>query len=315
MTPRLALRRLARSLLTVIILLAGVSAAVGCAAGDAHHDSGALRVATTATFLADIAQNVAGDRFVVDSLAPPGSDLHAFEPTPRDVAAVSRSDLFILNGGGLEGPLEDTLRSAATDATFVTAAEGLVPREPQPGEPSDGHETDPHFWLDPTRVVTYVENIRDAFVAADPGGAAEYRANAEAYIEQLEALDTWIEAQVSTVPERDRALIMSHVSHGYFADRYGLRIVGALVPSVATGEAPSARHLTDLTETIRSEGVRAVFVELGESPRLARQIAAETGVAVLDGLRSHSLSGPEGEAPTYVDMMRYDTRLIVEGLK
>lgn len=314
MTP--ATRGLLRTaLLLVALAAAGALTAAACGGSEESGQTGSLRVVATATFLADIAQNVAGDRFTVQSLVPRDADLHAFEPTPRDVAAVSEADLFILNGGGLEETLEETLRTAAPDTTFVVASEGLTPREPQPGEPLGEHEGDPHFWLDPTLVVTYVENIRDAFIAADPQGEAAYTANAEAYIAQLEDLDAWIEDQVAAVPEDDRLLVMNHVSHGYFADRYGFRLAGAVIPSVATGESPTARQLADLTATIRADGVRAIFVELDENPRLADQIAAETGIAVIDDLRDHSLSEPGGEAPTYIDMMKYDTRRIVDGLK
>jgi ABC-type Zn uptake system ZnuABC Zn-binding protein ZnuA len=326
--------RITLTLLLVALGASGILAAAGCGGGDdtAAADGGSLQVLATATFLADIAQNVAGDRFTVESLVPRDADLHAFEPTPRDVATVAESDLFILNGGGLEETLEDTLRTAAPDTAFVEASEGITPREPQPGEPlhehegeeghtegeeglADEHEADPHFWLDPTLVVAYVENIRDAFIAADSEGEAEYTANAEAYVAELEELDAWIESQVVTLPEEDRLLVMNHVSHGYFADRYGFRIAGAVIPSVATGESPTAKQLAELTETIRTEGVRAIFVELEENPQLADQIAAETGIVVVDDLRDHSLSEPDGEAPTYIEMMKYDTRLIVEALR
>ncbi len=302
------------ALLVVALSFAGILSA-GCGSSGDTAQAGTLKVITTATFLADIAQNVAGDRFIVQALLPRDADLHAFEPTPRDVASVSEADLFILNGGGLEETLEDTLRTAASDTTFVNASEGLTPREPQPGEPLHEREADPHHWLDPTRVVTYVKNIRDAFVAADPDGNAEYTANAAAYTAQLEELDAWIEAQVEALPEDDRLLVMNHVSHGYFADRYGFRIAGAVIPSVATGESPTAKQLAGLTTTIRDEGVRAIFVELEENPQLADQIATETGIVVVDDLRDHSLSGPGGGAATYIDMMKYDTRRIVEALR
>jgi ABC-type Zn uptake system ZnuABC Zn-binding protein ZnuA len=312
--------RLAVAVLLLAAAAAGTAALAGCGASDEPARTGDLQVMTTATFLADIAQNVAGDRFTVESLVPRDADLHAFEPTPRDVATVAESDLFILNGGGLEETLEDTLRTAASGTTFVDASEGITPREPQPGEPlGDGEEApdegDPHFWLDPTLVAGYVENIRDAFSAADPAGKAEYTANAEAYVAKLEELDAWIEDEVATLPEEDRLLVMNHVSHGYFADRYGFRIAGAVIPSVATGESPTAKQLAELTETIRAEGVRAIFVELEENPQLADQIAAETGIVVVDDLRDHSLSEPDGEAATYIDMMKYDTRLIVDALR
>jgi ABC-type Zn uptake system ZnuABC Zn-binding protein ZnuA len=310
---------IALALLLLSLSTAGILATTGCGGGedDAGTGGGSLDAVATASFLADIAQNVAGDRFTVQSLVPRDADLHAFQPTPRDVASVSEADLFILNGGGLEETLEETLRTAAADTTFVEASEGITPREPQKGEPLDeqGREDDPHFWLDPTLVVTYVENIRDAFIAADPEGEAEYTANAETYIARLEDLDAWLKAEVAALREQGRLLVMNHVSHGYFADRYGFRVAGAVIPSVATGESPTARQLAELTETIRAEGVGAIFVELEENAQLADQIAAETGIVVVDGLRDHSLSEPGGGAATYIDMLKYDTQLIVEALQ
>jgi ABC-type Zn uptake system ZnuABC Zn-binding protein ZnuA len=237
--------------------------------------------------------------------------------------------LFILNGGGLEETLEETLRNAAPETTFVVAANGLTPRTPQPGEPLHEDETeasaedeeepthagDPHYWLDPQLVVAYVATIRDAFSAADPAGAAEYEANAAAYVDQLAALDTWIEDEVAAIPAAERLLVMNHVSHGYYADRYGFRIIGAVIPSASTSESPTARHIAALTRTIEREDVRAIFVELGEHQGLAQQIADETGVRVIDDLRDHSLSEPGGEADTYLEMMKYDTRRIVDALR
>ncbi|HQG54779.1 MAG TPA: zinc ABC transporter substrate-binding protein [Thermoleophilia bacterium] len=320
--------------LAVAIALTAMSAAgalAGC--GGASDDTrgetsaGALKVVATASFLADIAQNVAGDRFTVAALVPRGADLHTFEPTPRDLAMVTDSDLLIINGAGLERTFEESLRDTGEQVRVVVASRGLAPRTPQPGEPagdgpgdgqgaaSGAHETDPHFWLDPILVKTYVTNIRDAFAAADPDGAAAYEANAAAYAERLDAVDRWIRGHVATVPVADRKLLMDHVDFGYYADRYGFRIVGAVIPSVTSDAEPSARHLADLARLIRRSGVRAVFVDFGENADLARQLAAETGIEVVDDLRSHSLTGPSGEAPTYIDMMKYDTQRIVEALR
>ena len=308
-------------LLAAAALLLGLAGA-GCGdEGDAAA-GGALDVVASATFLADIAQNVAGDRFTVRAMVPPDADLHAYEPTPRDLADVAGADLFLVNGAGLEGALEDTVRAAAGDVNVVETSAGLESRTPRPGEPmretaNDGAEveSDPHFWLDPTLAQAYVATIRDAFSEADPEGAATYAANAERYVAKLEALDQWIRAQVETIPADQRLLVVNHVSHGYFADRYGFKVVGAVIPSVATGATPTARQLADLTRTIRETGAKAVFVEAEENPALAAQIAAETGIAVVDDLRDHALSGPEGEAPTYIEMMRFDTRRIVEALR
>ena len=308
-------RRLLPALLVAALLALAVATAAGCGA-EADAPSGALDVVASTSFLADIAQNVAGDRFEVASLVPVGTDPHAFEPAPSDLKDVAGADLVIVNGAGLEGPLLATLENAVGDTSIVDASAGLETRTPQPGEPAlEEGETDPHFWLDPERAKTYVHNIEAAFSEADPAGAATYAANATAYEAELDALDAWIEEQVAQVPQADRLLVMDHASHGYFADRYGFTIVGTVIPSAATGESPTARQLSELTRTIRETGVKAIFVEAGENPQLAEQIGAETGVTVVTDLLDHSLTEADGPAPTYIDMMKYDTRRIVEALR
>jgi zinc/manganese transport system substrate-binding protein len=305
------------SLVAVLALLACTPAVLAACGAGAQGRSGALSVVASTSWLADIAQNVAGDRFTVASMIPLDTDPHSYEPTPSDLTRVAKADLLLLNGGGLEGPLEEALRNAGADTTVVVASEGLTPRRPQPGEPGPDHtgESDPHYWLDPVSVKTYVENIRDAFSAADPQGAAAYEANATAYLKKLDELDRWVREQVKAVSPADRKLIMNHASYGYFADRYGFRIVGAVLSSVTSGSTPTARQLADLVATIKAEHVKAIFVEAEEDPRLAEQIAAETGVTVIDDLLDHSLTGADGPAPTYVDMIRFDTLRIVEALK
>jgi ABC-type Zn uptake system ZnuABC Zn-binding protein ZnuA len=259
---------------------------------------------------------VAGDRTQVRALVPLETDPHSFEPTPADLRDVASADLVVINGGGLEGPLLEMLENAGGEAVIVDASTGLESRSPQPGEPPlESPETDPHYWLDPTLVKTYVANIRGAFVEADPAGAAEYKVNAAAYARRLDELDAWIRGQVATVPAADRQLVMNHVSHGYFADRYGFRIAGAVIPSVSTGASPTAKQLSELTAAIRESGAGAIFVEIEENPKLAQQIAAETGIVVVDDLLDHSLTEPDGVAPTYIDMMRFDTQRIVEALR
>jgi ABC-type Zn uptake system ZnuABC Zn-binding protein ZnuA len=302
----------------LVLLIGALLLAAGCGAEqttDAVSDGSPDAIAS-ASFLADIAQNVAGDRFAVRSLVPLDTDPHSFEPTPADLREVATADLVIVNGGGLEGPLLNTLENVASQATVVTASAGLQSRSPRPGEPPlESSEIDPHFWLDPVLVKTYVANIRDAFAKADPDGAAEYEANAAAYIAKLDGLDAWIESQVATIPDADRLLVMNHASHGYFADEYGFSVVGTVIPSVGTGETPTAKQLSSLTAAIRASGAKAIFVEIEENPKLAEQIAAETSIVVVDDLLDHSLTEPDGVAPTYIDMMKFDTRRIVEALR
>jgi len=164
-------------------------------------------------------------------------------------------------------------------------------------------------------VKAYVANICDAFKTADPSGAAAYDANAAAYAKRLDDLNAWIKSQVAKVPAANRLLVMNHASHGYYADEYGFTVVGTVIPSVGTGETPTAKQLGDLTAAIRASGAKAIFVEIEENPKLAEQIAAETGIRVVSDLLDHSLTAPNGVASTYIDMMKYDTRRIVEALK
>src|SRR5450756_1146297 len=150
---------------------------------------------------------------------------------------------------------------------------------------------------------------------ADPPGAAAYEANAAAYTKRLDELNAWIKSQVATVPAANRKLVMNHASHGYYADEYGFSVVGTVIPSVGTGETPTAQQLGDLTAAIRKSGAKAIFVEIEENPKLAEQIAAETGITVVDDLLDHSLTEPHGVAPTYIDMMKFDTKRIVEAMQ
>ncbi len=300
-------------------LLAAVLAVLALGAGGCGQQaarSGHLDVVATTSFLRDIAQNVAAGRFMVRQLVPDGADPHAFEPAPSDLRAVADADLVIANGGGLEGPLLTMLDETGGGAALVKASAGISSRTPQPGEPPlDAGETDPHFWLDPSLVERYVTTIRDAYSKADPAGAASYDDAAAAYLRRLRRLDRWIRQTIDQVPEARRIVVTDHASLGYYADRYGVTIVGTVIPSVTSGDTPTARQLTELIAAIRRTGVKTIVVDSGENPRLAQQVAAETGITVVDDLLDHSLTPPGGPAPTYVDMMKYDTLRLVEAMR
>jgi ABC-type Zn uptake system ZnuABC Zn-binding protein ZnuA len=280
------------------------AAAAGAAAGGSASPGLVLAVEP---FLADMAQQVAGSRITVRALMPSGIDPHSYEPTPRDVSSVAESRLLVVNGAGMEGFLEKLLASAGGSRKVVEASAGLTPR-------MSGSEPDPHFFLDPTRVVTYVENIRAGLSGFDPEGASQYAANAAAYTAQLKELDAWIRGEVAKIPAAQRMLVTNHESLGYFAERYGFRVVGTVLPGVSTEAAPSARRVADLVDTLKKTGARAVFLESGTDPTLARQIAKEAGIRVVTELYTHSLTDSSGPAPTYIAMMRYDVAAIVDAL-
>lgn len=287
----------------------------GCATQKSPVQSGDRpRVLAVETFLADMAQNVAGERLKVGALMPIGLDPHAFQPTPADVAKIADCQVLIVNGTGFEVWLDETLRNAGGNHLVVEASAGLQPRKPAQTEIVDETQ-DPHFWLDPVSAIHYVENIRDGLTQADPVGKEIYTQNAEVYIASLKELDSWIRAQVEQIPAERRLLVTNHESFGYFADRYGFKIVGTVLPSVSTGAAPSAEQMTTLIEKVRASGAKAIFLETGADRRLADQIAQETGATVVTGLYTHSVTEPGGKASTYLSMMKYNTTLIVDALK
>jgi len=302
----------------IVLLGVLVAACGGVGKPTSKNVSVTPRVLAVETFLTDIAQNVAGDRLKVGALLPIGVDPHSYEPAPSDIARVVESDLIIINGAGAEAFFQKLLANSGTQSQVVEASRGLTPRQPGAQEAVQGTgaaETDPHFWLDPVSVIRYVENIRDALSKVDPVWATSYSKNADAYIAQLKDLDNWIRQQVALIPEGRRLLVTNHESLGYYADRYGFKVVGTIIPSVTTGASPSAQSLAALEDAIRATGAPAVFLESGVNPQMAQQVSLETGIKVAPELYTHSISAAGGPAPTYIDMLKYNTQVIVEALK
>jgi ABC-type Zn uptake system ZnuABC Zn-binding protein ZnuA len=305
-----------------IMMLATVATLFLTACGSApKSDDNTLRVLASTTFLADIAQNIAGDRAQMASLLPVGADPHAYQAAPSDVAKIAESNLLILNGVEYEHFIEPLLENAGGERLVVEATTGL---EPHPAEEhadeaaaGDGHTHeagDPHMWLDPNLVVTYVENIRDGLIKVDAEGAETYKANADAYIAQLKELDKWIVEQVNTIPAERRLLVTNHEAVGYFAERYGFEIVGAVIPSLSTDAGTSAKEMAALIEQIKASGAPAIFLGEVENPDLANQIADETDIKVVDDLHLESLTDG-APAATYIDMMKHNVTQIVDALK
>ncbi len=193
---------------------------------------------------------------------------------------------------------------------IVEATAGLSPRKDAGNE----HGVDPHMWLDPTLVVTYVENIRDGLIQVDPEGAETYKSNADAYIAQLKDLDGWIAGQVDTIPAERRLLVTNHEAMGYFAERYGFEVAGSVIPSFSSNAAPSAKEMASLIDEIKKLAAPAIFLDTADNDMLAQQIAGETSVMIVDNLHLESLT--EGApAATYIEMMKYNVSRIVEALK
>jgi ABC-type Zn uptake system ZnuABC Zn-binding protein ZnuA len=262
------------------------------------------KVLAVESFLADITKNVSGTRLEIDTLMPLGLDPHSFEPSPGDVAKIAESDILITNGAGLEEWLEDIITGANEKIIIVECSKSLKNRK-----------GDPHFWLDPNLVKVYVHNIRDALIESDPQGKDLYNKNAEEYTARLIELDKWISEAVKKIPEDKRLLVTNHESFGYYADRYGFKVIGTIIPGSSSASSPSAKEISELIEKIKATGAKAIFLETGSDPKIANQIARETNIKIVTELYTHSITEPDGPAPTYIDMIEFNTNEIVESLK
>ena len=289
-------------LCAVALTMLPLTGGCGGASGDSAAGDDRPAVLTDTTFLADIVQNVAGERMAVSALLPLGADPHSFEPTPRDAKRIAESTAVVINVLGLEPQLDDLLADVTgAGVPVIEAAAGLT-----------GAAEDPHVWLDPTLVMSYVENVARRLAEIDPAGAADYQANAEAYRGELQELDTWITEQVAAIPAERRLLVTNHDSLDYFAARYGFTIVGSVFPTVSGQGAPSAQQVAALVKEIEATKAPAIFLETGGNVDLAAQIAREAGVEVVTDLCIASVGE---DAPTYVEMMRRNVGIIVEALR
>jgi zinc/manganese transport system substrate-binding protein len=222
----------------------------------------------------------------------------------------------IVNGLGLEGWLARLIKSSGSNATTVVAAHGIVPRQVVAGgilsRDRGAGSVDPHAWQSVANAEIYVANIRDAMVAADPANAATYRANTSAYLAKLETLDRDVRKALAPIPAERRKVISTHNAFGYFAAAYDITFVAP--QGVSTETEPSARDIATIIAQIKKEKIPAVVLENITDPRLMRQIASETGAAIGGTLYSDSLTPKDGEAPSYIEMVRHNVTTIASAL-
>ncbi|HZC94726.1 MAG TPA: metal ABC transporter substrate-binding protein [Bradyrhizobium sp.] len=264
-----------------------------------------LNVVASFSILGDFVRNVGGDRVNVAALVGPDSDVHVYVPTPTDAKKIADAKLLFVNGFGLEGWLPRLLQASGGKAPVIVATKGIAPLKL-------GSDADPHAWQSPINAKIYVTNIRDALVAADPADGASFRANADAYLAKLDALDREVREAIGQIPPSRRKVISTHRAFGYFAAAYGIEFIAP--EGVSTESEPSAREIAGIITQIRTAKIPAVFLENISDPRLIRQIAAETGAGVGGTLYSDSLTGEKGDAPTYIDMVRHNIKALTSAL-
>jgi ABC-type Zn uptake system ZnuABC Zn-binding protein ZnuA len=295
-----AVRRLALLIAALPIAAVAAVAAAGCGDDDA---GGGRTVVATTTQVADLVRQVGGDRVSVDGMLRPGGDPHDYEPRPSDVAAVARARLVFRSGGEVDEWLGDVIDSAGGDAEVVSLIDSV-----------DRLGDDPHWWQDPRNAERAVDTIRARLSSIDPGGRAAYGRNARRVERELRRLDRGIAACVARVPPAKRKIVTTHDALGYFARRYGVDVVGAVIPSLSTQAQASAGDVQRLVEQIRREHVEAVFPESSVNPDIERAIAREAGAAIGEPLYADSL-GAEGTAgETYTGALAADASALVRGM-
>lgn len=313
-----------------------------------------IRAVATFSIIGDVVRAVAGDRVDLFTLVGSDADVHDFEPVPSDSARMAEARLVFENGLELESWLDGLYQSSGSQATRVTLSSGVQVREgghdhaeeeahghegeaaaggtpeashsddakqaderDHDGEKADEHgEFDPHVWQSPENMMQMARNVRDALVKADPANAAAYAASADAYIAQLQALDKEIAEMLAQIPAERRKIVTSHDALGYFADRYGLTVVGSVIPALSTEAGdPSAQDIAALVEAIRAEAVTAIFLESMANPRLVERVAQEAGVKIGPELYTDALGAPGSDGGTYIDAMRFNAKALAELLR
>lgn len=272
-----------------------------------------LKVVSTFSIASDLAKNVGADRIAVTTLIGPNGDAHSYVPRPTDVVAIRNADVVLVNGLHFEGFLQRLVKASDTTAPIVELTrDAKLLRSSQDEHDShddDNHgEYDPHAWQSVHNAQIYVNNIADAFCAADAAGCQDYRANAASYGEKLKALDADLKATMAQIPAGKRTIITSHEAFTYLGHEYRFKV---LAPRGAgTWSEASATDIAALIRQVKQENASAIFLENVSNPRLLEQIARETGMKIGGKLYSDALSVEDGPAATYIDMMRHNINTI-----
>jgi ABC-type Zn uptake system ZnuABC Zn-binding protein ZnuA/ABC-type Mn2+/Zn2+ transport system permease subunit len=290
---------------------AGVALLAGCGGGGGG--SSQLDVVATTTQLGDFARQIGGPKVTVHQILVPNTDPHDYEPRPKDVEATADADLILLNGDNLDTWMKKVISDSGSKGKAVDL--GAQVPEKVPGETSgpEASRYDPHWWHDPRNAKAAVQGIAMAIGDADPALRSQAAANAKSYETKLDALDQGIQSCFQRVPASKRKLVTDHDAFNYFAKRYGIQVVGAVIPSQTTQAQASAGDLARLSKLIKAEGVTAVFPESSLNPKVAEAIARETGATSNYVLYGDTL-GPKGSTgATYLQMETANANAMVRG--
>jgi len=294
-----------RSALVGVVLLLAALGLSACSVDETHKT---FRVVTTFTVIKDIAQNVAGDAAVVESITKPGAEIHGYQPTPQDIVKAQSADLVIWNGMNLERWFEKFFQNVS-DVPSVIASEGVKPISISGGA-YDG-KPNPHAWMSPENALIYVENIRKALVEHDPKNADKYNANAAAYAANIKEMDAPLRQRLASIPKDKRWLVTSEGAFSYLARDYAFKEL--FLWPINAEQQGTPQQVRKVIDEVREHDVPVVFSESTVSDKPARQVAKETGARYGGVLYVDSLSDTGGPVPTYIDLLKVTVGTIAKG--
>lgn len=267
-----------------------------------------LNVVSSCSIFKDMAANIAGDKINLQSIVPIGGDPHLHTPTPRDARIVAAADLVLINGMTFEGWIQELIDNSGTKGKTILITEGVTPIQSSVYENS----SDPHAWMNAANGLVYIENIKDALVAADPANEAFYTTNYNSYKTELEKAHATIKQQVSTIPSERRILVTSHDAFSYFGKAYGLSVEPII--GVSTEADVQTADMVRVAKVIKENNVPAVFVESTINPKILQQIAKDNDVEIGGELYADSLGEPGSEGDTYLGMLLHNAQTITTAL-
>ena len=296
-------KTLLNAILTSLLILTGL-------ANSASADEKKFKVVTTFTVIQDIAQNVAGDAAVVESITKVGAEIHEYDPTPQDITKALSADLVLWNGLNLELWFERFFEDIK-DVPSVIVTEGIDPMPIQEG--SYKGNPNPHAWMSPTLALTYIENIRAALVKYDPKNAEIYNKNAADYVAKIKALDAPLRERLAKIPESQRWLVTSEGAFSYLARDYNLK--EAYLWPINAEQQGTPKQVKNLIDLVRANNIPVLFSESTISDKPAKQVSKETGAKYGGVLYVDSLSTKDGPVPTYIDLLKVTVETIAKGFE
>lgn len=266
-------------------------------------------VVATASIFADMALQIGDTLITVETIVPIGGDPHTYDPKPSDLVLLNKANLILKNGLSFEKWMDKLIENSGTQASTILITEGIEPIQ------SDTYEgsPDPHAWMDAENGLIYAENIFKSLKQLLPEQNDQLEKRYLEYITQIKDTESFIQEQISLIPENHRILITSHDAFKYYGRKYGLQLESIL--GTSTDAEAQTKDVERIVKLIKESTVPAVFIETTVNPKMLKQIATDNGITVGGSLYSDSIGDKDSEAPTYLEMLRYNTLTIAYGLK